>query len=111
MDPLPRNDAGTDEAVKEARKLLGLLRQQRHLLLGTDAASADALERGTRELGNALAAFGSTMRGSATALDSATATSLRQEVVATQAMLTGLAAGNRRALAALFGEPQLYGGF
>lgn len=101
--------------MKDASTLLDLLRRQRRLLLATDAASAEAIERGTRELGEAMAAFGAAVRqsaaqGMAAPVDAITAASLKRELDANRAMLAGLAAGNRRALTALFGEQPAYGG-
>jgi hypothetical protein len=90
-----------------AAALLDRLRAQRLLLLGTEAAAADAIERGTQELAAALAAFADAAR-SAVPPEAALARQLRRELAANQAMLAGLAAGNRRARAALFGEPSLY---
>ena len=94
-------------APSDAATLLDRLRAQRRLLLGTDAAAADAIERGTRELEAALAAFAAAMRN-APPVDPALGGELRRELAANQAMLAGLVAGNRRARAALFGEPSLY---
>lgn len=90
-----------------AATLLDRLRAQRRLLLATDAAAADALERGTQELAAALAAFADAAKD-AGPVDAALGHDLRRELAANQAMLAGLAAGNRRARTALFGEPSLY---
>lgn len=99
--------AQTPATREPAAALLERLKAQRRLLLATDAAAADALEQGTRELAAALAAFGDAAR-SAGPVDPALGASLRRELAANQALLAGLAAGNRRALSALFGEPTLY---
>jgi hypothetical protein len=90
-----------------AAAVLERLRSQRRLLLGTDAAAADAIERATQELAAALSAFADAAKHSGR-VDATVAADLRRELAANQAMLAGLAAGNRRARAALFGEPSLY---
>ena len=90
-----------------AAALLERLRSQRRLLLGTDAAAADAIERATQELAAALSDFADWAKH-AGRVDATVAAALRRELAANQAMLAGLAAGNRRARAALFGEPSLY---
>ncbi len=93
--------------VEPAAALLDRLRAQRRLLLATDAGAVEAIERGTRELEAALAAFAAASQEAAP-VDPRFGSQLRRELAANQAMLAGLVAGNRRARAALFGEPSLY---
>jgi hypothetical protein len=91
--------------------LQALLRQQREILLRTDPAAVAELERGTREIGRAMDALAALARQAPHAFagfEAAAFARLQGELQANQAMLASLAAGNRRALNALFGEPALY---
>ena len=100
-----------------ADELLALLREQRSLLLRSDAAALAQLETGTSRIEQALARIGvqAQRAGTASAVDSHALPSitlvmqLREELQANRSTLAALSAGNRRALNALFGEPPLYG--
>ena len=94
-----------------ADRLLALLLQQREALLRNDPAAVADLEAGTREIEQAVAELGGIARdfpdrlaGTATAV----VMPLQDALQINQATLANFAAGNRRALNALFGEPALY---
>ena len=94
-----------------ADRLLALLQQQREALLRTDPAAVADLEAGTREIEQAVAALAGIARHFPDRLAGtapAALTPLQDALQVNQATLVNFAAGNRRALNALFGEPTLY---
>lgn len=101
-------------AATAADRLLALLRRQREVLLRADPAAVAELESGTREIEQALAALAALASSSGRApgerapLEGGVLARVQAEIQANQAMLASFAAGNRRALNALFGEPSLY---
>ncbi len=101
--------------------LIRLLADQREALLRDGPAAADEIETHSRRLEQALAgvaaaASGSAVAGAGNALPATAAARpspaelarLQDELQANQAILSRLAAGNRRALDTLFGEASLY---
>ena len=98
-------------------ELLQLLAGQREALLADGPGAADEIEVRSRRLEAALAGFAAATSRSAAAVNAATPAArpspaelarLQDEIQANQAILSRLAAGNRRALDALFGEASLY---
>ncbi len=100
----------TAAGVNGAERLLLLLRNQRQAMLRADPAAIAELESGTRQIEQALAALapGAQQAPVRLAIDAATLARLQGEIQAHRATLASLAAANRRALNALFGEPSLY---
>lgn len=91
-----------------ADKLLDLLERQRAALLRMDPAAIADLEAGTAQIEEALADASAHGAGSLSALRPEEIARLRDQLQNNQATLAYLAAGNRRALNVLFGEPPLY---
>jgi hypothetical protein len=91
-----------------ADKLLDLLQRQRAALLRQDSGALADLEAGTAQLEKALADLLGQGAASLAGLRPEQIAILREQLQNNQATLAYLAAGNRRALNALFGEPPLY---
>jgi hypothetical protein len=96
-------------------ELIQLLADQREVLLQRGPGAADEVEAGSRRLEQALAALAaaSSASGGLPPADAARPSPaelarLQDELQATQATLSRLAAGNRRALETLFGEAPSY---
>lgn len=95
-------------------QLVASLARQRESLLRLDATAIADIEAGTLRIEQALAALSAALRTTAGAAPGVTRPSpaeiaqLRDELQASQATLSRLAAGNRRALDVLFGEATLY---
>ena len=101
--------------------LLELLASQREALLARGPGAAEEVEAHSRRLEEALAGFAAatSVPAAASAANGRAAIAaarpspaelarLQDELQATQAVLSRLAAGNRRALDTLFGEASLY---
>jgi hypothetical protein len=111
---------GHSGAAPSVAELVRLLADQREALLqrGTDAS--ERIEACSRKLEAALAGFAAADAAAAAGrlpefvptpsqrLSAAELARLQDELQATQATLSRLAAGNRRALDTLFGEASLY---
>jgi len=100
-------------------ELIRLLADQREALLLGGPAAADEIEMRSQGLQKALTALAAASRPAASVIGNGAAADagrpspaelarLQDELQATQATLFRLAAGNRRALDALFGEASLY---
>lgn len=106
----------TDRAqpAAAADQLLALLQRHREALLRVDPAAIAELEACTRDLEQTLATLASLAGNGRPAartlpgLTLADVARLQAELQRNQATLVQIAAVNRRALNALFGEPQLY---
>jgi hypothetical protein len=112
---------GRSGAAPSAADLVRLLADQREALLQRGANAPDRIEACSRKLEEALAGLaagaGSAAAASRSAgiapspghgLSAAELARLQDELQATQATLSRVAAGNRRALDTLFGEASLY---
>jgi hypothetical protein len=107
----PQDVAKTGMNEPAIARLVELLSRQRQALLRRDAAAVGDLESGTRQIEEALTTLGALLRQRPERLPQASAdalATLQNELQAGQAIVSRLAAGNRRALDALFGEASLY---
>ena len=89
-------------AAPTVGELIRLLADQREALLQHGPCAADAIETCNRRVEEALAGY------VGVAPSPAELAGLQDEIQATQATLSRLAAGNRRAIDTLFGEASLY---
>lgn len=101
-----------DTCSETVDRLLALLAKQRAILQKNDPAAVTELESATLKIEQAMISLGALVRrdpGALATIGSSRVARLQDEALTNQAMLAGLAAGNRRALNTLFGEPALYG--
>jgi hypothetical protein len=107
-------NAKTDRLDIAVERLIEMLQQQRQAMLQADPAAVSEIESATRKVAQALAALAALTGGARQrpaprqAIENSAVERLRETLLASQQVQAMFAAGNRRALDALFGAPDLY---
>jgi hypothetical protein len=109
-----RQNGNTDQATLAIERLIEVLQQQRQAMLRPESTAVLEIESATRKVEQALAAFAALASGmrhrpaSGQSVEHPAVERLREALQASQQVQAMFAAGNRRALDALFGAPDLY---